>query len=424
MALSYQEAKLIQDTIPALTDHGERITTILYRRMLRDHPELNDHFNLANMASGRMPRALMAVILNYASNINNITELIPKLERMSHKHCSLGVMPENYSIVAKYLINAFAEALGPAMTPSVIDAWTKVYWMLARMLAGRESQLYRSFGRWQGYRQFRIEKKVEEAQNVYSIYLVPVDGQPLPTFMPGQYVSVRVDLPAKGHHQSRQYSLSDAPQQDYYRITIKRAGIKDHEFRNLGVVSNILIDEKGNGDIVQLTHPAGDFFLDMDNPSNGPIVLISAGIGLAPMISILNAISQRSPSRPISWIYGSHRDIPFHEHVRRTERSHPNLRVNMFQTQPAGPGQVCTIHRGRLNLAKVRSADLWLGNRSAEYYVCGPEKFMMEVSRYLRARSVDSGRLKFELFCVGDSEFKVDPLDLIRAESRAFCKET
>ncbi|RSL82181.1 hypothetical protein CDV31_016961 [Fusarium ambrosium] len=320
MALSYQEAKLIHDTIPALTDHGERITTILYRRMLRDHPELNDHFNLANLASGRMPRALMAVILNYASNINNITELIPKLEH----------------------------------------AWTKAYWMLARMLAGRESQLYRSFGRWQGYRQFKIEKKVEEAQNVYSIYLVPVDGQPLPTFMPGQYVSVRVDLPAKGHHQSRQYSLSDAPQQDYYRITIKRAGIKDHEFRNLGVVSNLLIDEKGNGDIVQLTHPAGDFFLDMDNPSNEPIILISAGIGLAPMISILNAVSQRSPSRPISWIYGSHRDIPFHEHVRCTERSHPNLRVNMFQTQPAGPGQVCTIHRGRLNLAKVRSADLWL----------------------------------------------------------------
>ncbi|RSL39698.1 hypothetical protein CEP54_016276 [Fusarium duplospermum] len=215
MALSYQEAKLIQDTIPALTDHGERITTTLYRGMLRDHPELNNHFNPVCLASGRMPRALMAVILNYASNINNITELIPKLERMSHKHCSLRVIPENYSIVARYLIGTFAEVLGPAMTPSVIDAWTKAYWMLARMLAGRESQLYRSFGRWQVYRQFRIEKKVEEAQDVYSIYLVPVDGQPLPTFMPGQYVSVHVDLPAKGHHQSRQYSLSDAPQQDY-----------------------------------------------------------------------------------------------------------------------------------------------------------------------------------------------------------------
>ncbi|RSL92682.1 hypothetical protein CEP52_013689 [Fusarium oligoseptatum] len=393
MALSYQEAKLIRDTIPALTDHGERITTILYRRMLRDHPELNSHFNLVNQVSGRMPRALMAVILNYASNINNITELVPKLERMSHKHCSLGVMPENYSVVAKYLIGAFAEVLGPVMTPSAIDAWTKAYWMLARMLAGRESQLYRSFGRWQGYRQFRIDKKVEEAQDVYSIYLAPVDGQPLPTFMPGQYVSVRVDLLAKGD-QSRQYSLSDAPQQDCYRITIKRAGIKDHEFRNPGVVSNLLIDEKGNSDIVELSHPTGDFFLDTHNPSNAPIVLISAGIGITPMISILNAVSQRSPSRPISWIYGSHRDIPFYDHVRRTERTHPNLRVNMFQTQPAGPGQVCTIHRGRLNLAKLRSADLWLG------------------------------RLKFELFCVGDREFKVDPLDLIRAESRAFCKET
>ncbi|RSL77896.1 hypothetical protein CDV31_017300, partial [Fusarium ambrosium] len=189
MALSYQEVKLIRDTIPALADHGERITTILYRRMLRDHPELNNYFNLINLANGRMPRALTAVILSYANNINNITELVPKLERMSHKHCSLGVMPEHYPIVAKYLIGAFAEVLGPVITPSVIDAWTKAYWILARMLAGRESQLYRSFGRWQGYRQFRIERKVEEAQDVYSIYMVPVDGQPLPTFMPGQYVS-------------------------------------------------------------------------------------------------------------------------------------------------------------------------------------------------------------------------------------------
>ncbi|RSL82619.1 hypothetical protein CDV31_016921 [Fusarium ambrosium] len=242
--------------------------------------------------------------------------------------------------------------------------------------------------------------------------------------MPGQYVSVRVDLAAKGHHQSRQYALSDAPRQDRYRITIKRAGVKDHEFRNLGLVSNLLIDEKSSGDIVELTHPAGDFFLDTDNPSNVPIVLISAGIGLAPMISILNTVCQRSPNRPISWFHGSHHDIPFYEHVRNTERSHQNFRVNMFQTRPTGPGQVYTIHRGRLNLEKVRPADLWLYNRLAEYYVCGPEQFMLEVARYLQAQGVDSGHIKFELFCVGDKEFKVDPLDLIWTESRAFYKKT
>ncbi|KAH7156424.1 globin-like protein [Dactylonectria macrodidyma] len=430
MSLSYQQSKLIRSTVPALTDHGERITTIFYRNMLRDHPELNDYFNTVNQANGRQPRALTAVILSYAQNINHITELIPKMERMCHKHCSLGIMPQHYAIVENYLIAAFSEVLGSAMTPQAKEAWSKAYWMLAKMLIGREAQLYRDFDKWQGYRKFRIEKKVEEAEDIYSFYLVPVDGKRLPTFLPGQYVSIQVKVPEKGYLQSRQYSLSDAPRPDYYRVTIKRdQGI--HMSRSgrflggaaltPGVMSNLLIDMKDEGDIVELTHPAGEFFLDMNNTSNVPIVLISAGVGVTPMMSILNTVSERQPHRPVSWIHGSRRSVPFYDQIRRISRNRPNFRSNIFKTHLADSDVygVNYDHDFRVDLAKVSKDDLWLCNGSAEYFVCGPEQFMLEIAEYLKSKKVDSSRIKFELFSTGDMEFKVDTLSIISSSDNS-----
>src|ERR1044071_4727206 len=140
MALTYQQSKLVKDTIPALREHGEKITSLFYKNMLRNHPELNNYFNSVNQKNGRQPRALTSVILNFASNINHISELIPKFERMCNKHCSLGIQPEHYEIVGKYLIMAFTEVLGPAMTPQTHMAWERAYWLLAKMLIGREAQ--------------------------------------------------------------------------------------------------------------------------------------------------------------------------------------------------------------------------------------------------------------------------------------------
>lgn len=130
--LTRREAELVNETIPALRQHGEHISTVFYKSMLRDHPELNHYFNSVNMHTGRQPRALTALILAFASNIVNISELTEKLERVAQKHASLVIRPEHYEIVAKYLIRAFSAVLGPAMTPEVNAAWTKAYWLMAK----------------------------------------------------------------------------------------------------------------------------------------------------------------------------------------------------------------------------------------------------------------------------------------------------
>jgi nitric oxide dioxygenase len=222
-----------------------------------------------NQLNGRQPRALTAVILDFANNINHISELIPKLERMCHKHCSLGIKPEHYELVANYLIEAFGEVLGPVMTPECRVAWLKAYWMLAKMLIGRETQIYKEFAaeKWPGWRKFKIDRKVAESDDIVSFYMKPKDGKRLPNFYPGQYISIQVHSPEVGYLQSRQYSLSEAPRHDYYRVSIKRD--QGSQFRNAaaeayfnpGVVSNILIDSMVPGDEIEMTHPAGEFYL-------------------------------------------------------------------------------------------------------------------------------------------------------------------
>lgn len=408
--LSYQQMRLVKATVPALKEKGEVITSIFYKNMLRAHPELNNYFNSVNQANHRQPRALTSVILTFAGAINyDISELIPKLERMCNKHCSLGIKPEHYDIVGKYLLGAFAEVLGPAMTPETEVAWGRAYWVLAKMLIGREKQLYNQFGPWKGWKPFKIIKKESETDDMVSFYLEPQDKKPLPGFLPGQYISVQTCIPAVGYFQSRQFSLSDAPHADYYRITVKREpGTQPTLESNVGypsgVMTNYLIDTLNPGDVVDVTHPAGEFYLDTNNWSSVPAVLISAGIGVSPMVSMLNTMMDLQPNRHVSWIHGARRMVPFYNHIRAVKKKMPNLRTNIFKTHLAD-GDLAGVNFDydfRMDLAKISSEDLFLHHGGTEYFICGPEQFMIEVADYLKMQGVEVRRLKFELFSTGD----------------------
>lgn len=407
--LTYHEMRLVKSTIPKLRAEGERITTVMYSSMLRNHPELNNYFNSVNQANHRQPRALTSMILAFASAINyDISELTAKLERMCNKHCSLGIKPQHYDIVATYLIAALSEVLGSAMTPETEVAWKKAYWTLAKMLIGREKQLYHAFGSWTGWKPFQIMKKESETEDIVSFYLAPQDKKHLPGFFPGQYVSVQVRLPQLGYMQCRQFSLSDAPQEDYYRITVKRESgtrVPDSDMKHPpGQMTNYLVDQLNPGDVVDVSHPAGEFFLDTNNWSSVPVVLISAGVGVAPMVSMLNAMMDLQPMRDISWIHGARRMIPFYHHIREAKKKMPNLRTNIFKTHLAESdlAGVTYDYDFRVDLAKVSREDLFLNHGGTEYFICGPEQFMIEMADYLKMQGVELQRLKFELFSTGD----------------------
>ena len=402
MVLSPQEATLVKGSIPALRSHGETITFTFYSNLIRVNPDLNNIFNDVNQTNGKQPRALTSIILAYAYNIGHLSDIIPRLERVANKHCSLGIKPDQYQIVGKNLLEAFSQVLGSEWTSELESAWEKAYSMLARMLIAREGQMYRQFGTWKGWRQFRIREKVVESEGMYSYYLAPCDGGAIPSYLPGQYISIRAFVPSLGSHQQRQYSLSDSYNPKHYRISVRQSRGR-YGYRE-GVVSNFLARNKKPGDIIEVTHPVGEFHLTPVT-SNAPLVLISAGSGATPLSSMFNTVTERHDRRPISWIHCSPNKAPFEDYVRRMARERNNIAIKFFRSQAKTldeQSQQAGDELGRLDLAGIGLEKLHLDNPSAEYFICGPEVLMRDISCFLSIQGVAEANIKCELFDTGD----------------------
>lgn len=401
------QIEIVKATAPVLKEHGTTITTVFYQNMLGNNPELKNIFSITSQANGRQPRALANAVLGYATYIDNLPVLTHAVERIAHKHASLFVTPEQYNIVGKYLLEAIGQVLGPAATPEIVDAWTNAYAVLAEVFIKREGQLYADNGAWQGWRKFKIAKKVTEAENIISLYLAPVDGAKLPDFLPGQYISLQVTPPGLDFFQSRQYSMSTAPRKDgdYYRVSVKR---EEGTAANLppGMVSNMLHDAIKEGDVVELSHPQGEFFFNPAEKAGVPLVLVSAGVGATPMMSILEA---HVGKRPISWIQAAFNEgrLPFGDEVKAVAEAHPeSVKASVFVEHDAHVGQYkgfATEYEGRIALENMdKEKDLFIGNPEAEYALCGPEEWMVAMKTGLVGMGVSGDRVKMELFETGD----------------------
>lgn len=407
--LTPSQMAIIKATVPVLQIHGETITKLMYNNMIEAHPELHNVFSTTSQTTGRQPRALARAVLAYAMYIDDLPKLAHAVERIAQKHASLFIQPEQYDIVATHLMGAIGQVLGDAATPEIVDAWTAAYGVLAQVFIGRERELYKADADWTGWRKFRVARRQQEAEGVVSFYLEPADGVvPLPRFLPGQYVSLQVFVPRLKYNQSRQYSLSQAPQESggSYRVSIKRDW--DGEAGVDGLISNMLHDSYREGDTVELSHPHGEFFLDPSDVSKegAPAVLVSAGVGATPLMSMLHALAQPSAvRRPVSWIHtsGSKATQPFADEVssiineselKDRASTHVHLRQGVD-----GEG------RAKLDiLALDRDRELYIHDPRAEYYICGPEGFMLELRKSLMDMGVGKERVYLELFATGDVE--------------------
>ncbi len=403
--LSATVREQVKSTAPILKTHGEALTRHFYARMFQGNPELKQIFNQGHQQSGQQQQALAMAVAAYAEHIDDPSVLGPVLERIAHKHVSLGIRPEHYAIVGKHLLASIREVLGEAATDALIDAWAAAYGQLAEVLVGLESRLYAASagkeGGWTGWRGFKVVGKVPESAEITSFYLRPADGGALPDFRPGQYVSVRLYIPELGLMQPRQYSLSDAPGQDSLRISVKRepAGTGP-----AGRVSNRLHDHVQEGDVLDVAPPQGDFVLDTEGGT--PVVMISGGVGITPMMSMLNAVLQRQkaggPARELRFVHAC-RAASAHamrEAVAEAARRHPNVRRHVFYEQ-VGEGDrqgVDYDHAGRIDWQRIAD-DVVLPE--ADYYLCGPLPFMREQHQALSALGVPARRIHAEAFGTG-----------------------
>ena len=156
---------------------------------------------------------------------------------------------------------------------------------------------------WEGWRRFVVVRKVSESPGVRSFHLRPLDGRPLPTFRPGQYLTFRLHVPGQPRPVTRCYSLSDAPRRDIYRITVKRIGPTPEAPKGQpGVASCFLHDDVDVGNVLEVRAPAGAFWLEPADPT--PVVLIGGGIGVTPVLAMLLAIVETGLPRPVWFFHG------------------------------------------------------------------------------------------------------------------------
>ena len=383
--LSQETINIIKSTVPVLEQHGKTITTVFYKNLFNAHPELLNVFNHANQSKGRQQTALANTVYAAAANIDNLGAIIPAVVQIAHKHKSLGITPEQYPIVGYHLLGAIKEVLGDAATPEIIGAWGEAYQVIADAFIGIEKEMYdkaeQTEGGWRTFKEFTIADKVVESDVITSFYLKPVDGQPLPSYKPGQYITIRVTIPGDEYTLNRQYSLSQAPTGDSYRISVKR----EDECNPHGKVSVFLHREMNVGDTIEASVPAGDFHLNTD--SDAPVTLISGGVGVTPMMSMYDFIAQNTPERQVAFLHAARtrKHQAFNEVITKLNAELPASNYAVLYSEE-GDG---FINREFLTSNVIEGSDV---------YVCGPTAFMQAVIKDLHAMGIPEEKIHFEFF--------------------------
>ena len=260
---------------------------------------------------------------------------------------------------------------------------------------------------WVGWREFRVaERVIEDAQGAQcSFHLQPVDGQPLPAFKPGQFLTFSLELgpsaPQPGAAPltaTRCYSLSDRPDPARYRVTIKRVPApEDHPEWRPGLCSSHFHDHVQVGDVLRVKAPAGHFFIDPD--PGVPVVLIGGGIGITPMMSMLRWCVQHQPQRPVHLFYGlrSSQEHAFKRVLEDLAASAPALRLHVVYSRPGAEDLLGRDyqHRGHVDVDLLRRS---LPHGRHQFYVCGPAPMMQTLVPALAAWGVAAADIHCEAF--------------------------
>lgn len=376
--LSQQTIDIIKSTVPVLAQHGVTITKTFYKNMFEKHPELLNYFNRANQERGRQQTALANTVYAAAAHIDNLQAIVPAVMQIAHKHRGLGILPEHYPIVGENLLGAIKEVLGDAATDDIINAWAEAYGVIADVFISVEEDLYKEAekdGGWRLFKNFKVAKKVQENDEVSSFYLVPEDGSTLPEFKAGQYITVRVKVPNDEYTSNRHYTLSQPSNHNEFRISVKREAVTE----GVGVVSNYLHDQVNEGDVIEVSAPAGLFTLEQNS---NPVLFISGGIGVTPLNTMLQTMEL---GRNVAFIQcvRNEKAVAFKEQIEKKVSS-LNGTYRQFYSDESG---------------FVTKEDLApFIKENTEVYVCGPAPFMENVISIARELGLPGDQIHFEFF--------------------------
>ena len=249
---------------------------------------------------------------------------------------------------------------------------------------------------WNGFRKFLVSKRTMESKDVCSFYLTPHDQKRLSTFLPGQYLTFQLDIAGSARPVVRCYSLSDGPRPDGYRVSIKRIPAANKEVAP-GVVSSHFHDNVNEGDILDVKAPSGKFYLDPDATEN--VVLIGGGIGVTPVLAMLNTLIGLGSTRQIWFFYGlrNRAEHVMKEQLETIAREHPNVFLYVCYSKPEPEDELNRDYNyeGRVSVDLFKKV---LPSNNFDYYICGPGPLMQSMTEGLKEWGVPDKNIHFETF--------------------------
>lgn len=271
----------------------------------------------------------------------------------------------------------------PALSPGWQGSFRD---LLAQADASAAAQSQSAAPAWAGFRDLRVAKVVRENATVSSIYLAAADGTALPAVQAGQYLTLRI-TGAGQPAPVRSYSLSSAPDAGTYRISVKQ---EPH-----GLASSYLDHDVRAGATLQVAAPRGEFVLD---DGAGPVLLISAGIGVTPVLGMLHELAASRSEREIWWLHGARGpdEHPFAAEAHALLASLPRAREHIFYSS-ATPAQRHRAHAigGRITDQALARLAVPAG---ASAYICGPASFMADMRGALARRGTGPDAIHTEMF--------------------------
>ncbi|MFD1349243.1 NO-inducible flavohemoprotein [Oceanobacillus caeni] len=396
--LDQKTIEIVKSTAPVLKEHSTEIGKRFYKLLFTKVPDLYNLFNQTNQKRGIQQEALAYSVYAAGEHIDNLDAIKPVITRVTEKHRAIGIKPEQYPVVGETLLEAVKDVLGETATEEILTAWGKAYNYIADAFISIEKELYEKAksapGGWEGYREFVVDKKVDESDIITSFYLRPKDDEPIADYQAGQYLTTKAEIEGEKYTHIRHYSLSDAPGKDYYRISVKREDSVNGQPK--GIVSNYLHQNIQVGDTLQFSVPAGDFII---SPSNKPMVLLSGGIGVTPLLSMLNTTVEKEPNRDITFIHATQNSKvhAFREHL--SELAKNNHRVHSYVVYDSPTEEDKQEKRydkeGHVDLDWLKKV---LPSNDVDFYLCGPLPFLQAMVRLLNQWGVPKDQIHFEVF--------------------------
>jgi len=375
-AMKPETVDMIAATAGVVAPKALDITKTFYKNTLKKHPGLLTYFNPAHNVpiSIHQPTALAASIVAYASNIKDLSPLLVPggaVDAICHRHCALGIFPAQYVVVHDGVMAAVAEVLGSAVTPEIAAAWSEAVLFLAKACIDKEESLYQMAekrnGGWSGPIDFVVTEIKEVANGIKSFSFKPPVGSILAgksfAFTPGQYLSVVVDPEGDGLTAPRHYTVTSPPGANFLQCTVKKI--------QQGKVSTYMHEKLRVGSTIKLLAPFGVFTLG-DSPDAGPgtqsAVLMSAGIGVTPMVNFHRALGDK---------------VKLTVHVDSTPEAYAYRSFFAESKVPLLEKYTKVSGAKRPSAQALVSETLQKAGKDNNFYLCGPEAWMEQVQNEL-----------------------------------------